>query len=153
SFNPGLGVSGPVWAVASQPDRKVLVGGNFITVDGTNRANLARLNANGKLDLGFDPGTGPNNTVRAIAVQQNGAILIGGDFTSVNGVVHTFLARLTNNGALDSSFSPTLGGPVYSIATQSDGKIVIAGAFTTVSGATRRYVARLNPNGSVDGTF
>src|SRR4051812_48586916 len=39
-----------LYKVALQPDGKVLVGGQFDTVNGAFRQNIARLNANGTLD-------------------------------------------------------------------------------------------------------
>ena len=45
-------------SVAVQPDGKVLIGGDFTTVNGTNRNGIARLNADGSLDSSFNPGTG-----------------------------------------------------------------------------------------------
>lgn len=85
---------GGVSSVAVQPDGKVLVGGSFTSVHGTNRRRIARLLANGSLDPGFNPGTGADETVRSIALQPDGDVLIGGDFTSVNGVVRPYVARL-----------------------------------------------------------
>jgi uncharacterized delta-60 repeat protein len=94
NFDPGTGVNGTVYSIALQPDGKVLIGGSFTSVNGTNRNNIARLNANGSLDTGFNPGTGANGVVRSIALQSDGKVLIGGDFTSVNGVVRWQVARL-----------------------------------------------------------
>lgn len=153
SFNPGAGVDGTVLAVASQSDGKVLLGGLFNSVDSTNRFNLARLNANGNLDLGFDPGAGPDNAVRAVAVQTDGMVIAGGDFTTVNGVARSYLARFRPNGSLDTNFTTTVDSPVYGIAVQPDGRILLAGGFTRVGGAVRRYIARLNADGGLDTQF
>src|SRR5207237_1473973 len=84
SFGPGAGagcLSPTVYAVASQTNGQVLVGGYFSSINGTNRNFIARLNANGSLDATFDPGTGPNNSVLTMAVQPDGKVLIGGLFT------------------------------------------------------------------------
>lgn len=94
SFNPGTGVNGAVYALALQPDGKVLAGGLFTAVNGTSRNNLARLNANGSLDSSFNPGTGPNGAVRAIALRPDGNILVCGGFTMVDGVLRLHVARL-----------------------------------------------------------
>src|SRR3954470_24016710 len=56
SFDPGSSVNGLVSAVAVQPDGKVIIGGQFTTVKGLVRTNLARLNADGSGDATFDPG-------------------------------------------------------------------------------------------------
>ena len=47
--------------------------------------------------------------MRAIAVQLDGRILIGGLFTNVNGATLNHIARLTDRGAVDSTFTPGLG--------------------------------------------
>ena len=94
SFNAGTGVSGQVLSIALQPDGKALIGGSFTSINGTNRNNIARLNANGSLDVSFNPGTGANGPVGSIALQSDGNVLIGGDFTTVNGVVRPKVARL-----------------------------------------------------------
>ena len=154
SFNPGAGANGNVLAVAVQPDGRVLAGGEFTTMNATNRARLARLNGDGKLDLSFDVGTGGvNGTVRALALQPDGRVLIGGDFSQVGGTNRSFLARLGTNGAVDTSFAATINGNIHALAVQPDGKILIGGAFTQVSGTNRFSLARLNTNGTIDTSF
>ena len=85
-FDPGTGAFGEVTSVAVQLDGKVILGGGFIEVDGVLRNNIARLNADGSLDISFDPGSGANDYVVVIAVQPNGKMIIGGWFTEVDGV-------------------------------------------------------------------
>src|SRR6476620_385438 len=85
-FNPGA--NNAVYALAVQGDGKLLVGGFFTMLGGavpgtTARNHIGRLNSNGTLDASFDPGA--NNTVYALAVQADGKILVGGDFTTLGG--------------------------------------------------------------------
>jgi uncharacterized delta-60 repeat protein len=94
TFVPGTGPLGGVSEVAVQPDGKVLIGGSFTAFNGTPRNRIARLNANGSLDIGFNPGTGPDGNISALALQADGAVLIGGDFVTVNGVLRPRVARL-----------------------------------------------------------
>ena len=153
SFSAGLG--GPAYAIALRADGKVIIGGSFATVNGTNRNAIARLNANGGLDSTFNPGTGANGIVSSVALQPEGQVLIGGSFTSVNGTNCQGIARLNANGSLDSSFNPRTGvsGTVSSVALQPDGKVLIGGSFTNVNNTNRNNIARLNANGSLDGSF
>jgi len=153
SFNPGTGADDIVYAVASQSDGKVLLGGAFANVHSASRPAIARLNADGSLDTSFAPGSGANNVVRAIAVQADGNILIGGDFTLVNGAARNRLARLKPDGSVDSSFSPAFNSPVYALAIQPDGNILVGGAFSTVNAVARSGIVRLTTNGVVDATF
>lgn len=152
---PGAGADDDVHAIAVQPDGRVLIGGAFRSVNGVPRTRIARLNADGSLHDEFRPGLGPDGLVRTLAVQPDGTILIGGDFTSVGGASRVGVARLTPTGTVDASFDPGSGAPggVYAIALQPDGKILMGGAFTSAGGATRPWIARLNQDGSPDASF
>ena len=152
-FDPNA--NNTVWSIAVQSDGKILIGGDFTTLNnGTiTRNHIARLNPDGSVDTTFDPNA--NGTVYSIAVQSDGKILIGGTFTTLNGgtITRRRIARLKSDGSVDTTFDPNADNTVRSIAIQSDGKILIGGDFTTVGGTARNYVARLNPDGSVDTTF
>jgi uncharacterized delta-60 repeat protein/uncharacterized repeat protein (TIGR01451 family) len=155
SFNPGAGADNPVYAITLQPDGRILVGGAFSAFNSTNVPGIARLNTNGTVDLNFKPGSGANGPVYAIALQSDGRVVIGGDFSVFNGVPRHRIARLNVNGSLDTAFDPGGGmnGPVRALLFQPDGKIVAGGSFTTVNGVTRSYLARLNSDGSLDTGF
>ena len=141
-FFPGMPSFTYVVAVAVQADGKVLLGGNFATMGGVTRNNLARVDSSGVLDSGFDPN--PNSQVRSIAVQADGRVLIAGDFTAVNDTPRNRIARLNANATLDSGFDPNAGDIVWSVALQADGKILLAGDFDSVGGTPRGRIARLN---------
>ena len=163
TFNPGSGVGGffgspgpGVYCVAVQEDGKILLGGRFTTVNGVARNRIARLNANGGLEstATFNPGTGANDDVYCLAMQADGKILVGGDFTQFNGVTHSGIARLNADGSLDAGI---LGSNTYtnslrygSMVVQVDGKILLAGQFTFVNGVARKGIARLNDDGSLE---
>ncbi|MCB0768305.1 MAG: thrombospondin type 3 repeat-containing protein, partial [Flavobacteriales bacterium] len=163
SFNPSSDVSVWVYSIALRSDGKILVGGEFTTYDGASRNNITCVNADGGLDTSFDPGTGTSGgfiTVRSIAIQPNGKVLIGGGFTTYNGVSRNGFARLDDDGSLDLSFNIGTGvtadvpARVHSIALQPDGKIVIGGGFTSYNGTGRNSIARVNgdpPDADLDG--
>ena len=106
-----------------------------------------------------DPTFAPNisgGPVYATALQSNGELVIGGNFSSINGTFRNRLARLYSNGALDTGFLNNLSGAnntVYCAVVEGDGRIVIGGSFTSVNGTARIGVARLNSNGTLDGSF
>ncbi|MEQ1748674.1 MAG: choice-of-anchor D domain-containing protein, partial [Prosthecobacter sp.] len=149
TFNPNVGGStSDVLSLAVQPDGKILVGGSFTTVGGVTRNRIARLNVDGSLDTGFDPGA--NSTIYAIQVQPDGKILVGGAFTTIAGISRSRLARLNSNGTLDG-FAPQPSGTVYALSLQTDGKIWVGGSFTvSIGGGSRNRLARLNADGSLD---
>lgn len=101
---------------------------------------------------GFDPGA--DDAVLAIAVDANGASLIGGRFASLAGQTRPYFGRLAPDGRIDPSF-PTvdLNGEVLALAVQSDGGILLGGRFSKVNGQERNHVARLRADGSLDPDF
>lgn len=155
SFDPGQGADADVSSIALQPDGKILIGGSFTSYRGVSINCIARLNTDGTLDTSFNPGTGADNTVSAVAVQADGKILIGGSFTSFNGAPVNFITRLNANGTLDGTFNTGTGAdaPVDCIVVQGDGKILIGGDFTDYDGTGIGYIIRLNADGSPDPGF
>jgi uncharacterized delta-60 repeat protein len=148
----------PVTATAVQPDGKIIIGGNFTSVLGVPRTSVARLNADGTLDLGFNLGLSDvqgSVGVVAIALQPDRKVLLGGG--GIRG--GSALGRFNVDGMLDAGFDPRPNGAVYCIVVQPDGKVLIGGQFTTVqpNGAAtatpRKYVARLNADGTLDTGF
>jgi uncharacterized delta-60 repeat protein len=160
TFDPGAGANDDVNSLAIQADGKVLIGGSFTSYNGTARAHLARLHPGGSLDTTFNPGTGSDRGVICLAVQADGKVLIGGDFTSYAGTARSRIARLQSDGSLDTSFNPGSGatggvnfGPVYSLALQADGKVLIGGDFASYNGVSRGGLARLQSDGNLDIDF
>jgi uncharacterized delta-60 repeat protein len=163
SFAPGLGANGTVYAVAAYPTNsifdagRVLVGGAFSNFNTHAVGNLVRLNGDGSVDTNFVLNLGANGAIRAIAIQTDGRVLIGGDFTSVNGTALNHIARLNDDGSLDAAFAAnvatSVNGVVDAIAVQADNRIVLVGDFTQASGVTRHSITRLMPDGTVDPTI
>lgn len=155
NFSAGTGPSGLVRILALQTDGKILLGGEFTSVNQTNRNRIGRLNPNGSLDDSFDPGSGANNIVRTVVALANGQVLVGGLFTSFNGRPASYLVRLNANGSLDSSFPAGSGpnGDVYFIAPQTNGTLLVGGDFTAVNGSSFNRIVRLQSDGSLDPSF
>ena len=153
----GTGLSGTVTSIAIQGDGKIIVGGYFETYNGVSRPYLARLNTDGTLDTTFvQTGTGFDSTVKSIAIQEDGKIIVGGYFATYNGVSRPRLARINTNGTLDTSFVQTgtgLNDYVSSVAIQGDGKIIVGGKFVTYNGVSTPRVARINTDGTLDNIF
>jgi len=160
SFERASSINDAVQALAVQPNGKLLVVGSFNTTHGAVRRGIGRLNADGTTDHSFlngRTGAGLNESVRVAAVQPDGKVLVGGDFTEIDGVARGNVARLLPDGGVDASFlnasSGVDGSGLFSIAVQPDGKVLVGGFFTTVNGVGRGNLARLNGDGSLDTTF
>ena len=149
-----------IWAIAVQPDNKIVVGGPFYSANsfkGQMRNRIARLEIDGRLDQTLNLNA-LGSVVRANAVQPDGKILIGGTFTSVLGVARNNIARLNTDGTLDMTFNPNANDFIDAIEVQTDGKIIVGGYFTALApnggaSVTRNHVARLNSDGTIDTTF
>jgi uncharacterized delta-60 repeat protein len=117
---------------------------------------MVKLPRAGEVDGSFSSGGLINGPVHAVAVQPDGKVLIGGDFTTMHGASHSRIGRLNLDGATDHTFLNGLSGAngiVFAVALQSDGKVLIGGGFNTVNGIDRKGIARLHPDGTVDNTF
>jgi uncharacterized delta-60 repeat protein len=155
TFVTGTGFNSFVYAITTQSDGKLLVGGQFTTYKGITENRIIRLNADGSKDTSFNTGIGFDNTVRVITTQSDGKILVGGTFTTYQGTTENRIIRLNADGSKDSSFNTGTGfnSFVYAITTQSDGKIIVGGTFTSYKGATENHIIRLNADGSKDTSF
>lgn len=140
--------------MAPVPGGDVLIAGEFTTVQAfgaaspTTRNYIARLNATGTLDTAFN--ASPNGLIRSLCLQDDGKIIIAGDFTMVGAVAKIKIARLTSTGALDNTFTaPAIpDGDVKCVLVQPNGQILIGGSFPAGDG-----LLRLNSNGSLDAAF
>jgi uncharacterized delta-60 repeat protein len=162
--NTGTGAASTnntVDSIAIQSDGKILVGGSFTTWNGTTVNRIVRLNSDGTRDTAFttNTGTGTDNSIRSIAIQSDGKILVGGSFTTWNGTTVGRIVRLNSDGTRDTDFTTNTGTGANSvvssnsIAIQSDGKIVVCGSFSQWNGTIVGRIVRLNSDGTRDTDF
>lgn len=95
-----------------------------------------------------------NGTVRAMLAGTNGSVIIAGDFTEVNGVPRGRLARLLENGTLDTTFAPGAGadGAIHCIVATNAG-YYIGGDFLNFDGQARGRIARITSTGELNPDF
>ncbi len=165
TFAPNL--NGSVDHMEILPDQKILIAGNFTTVDGQSRLKIARLNANGSLDTTFDANwvygstSNLNNViVKALTVLPDGKVYISGSFASSGTNVPDKILRLNPGGSLDQSLTtiPLVEGVnfvkgIYKVQPLPDGKFLACGYFSTANGNSRSRLARFNSDGSFDSTL
>ena len=100
-----------------------------------------------------------NADVNSIAMQSDGKIILGWDFTTYKWVQSNHIVRLNADDTKDTSFTIWSGfedawdQTVSKIILQADGKILVFGAFTKYNWAQVKYFARLNSDGSLDTSF
>jgi uncharacterized delta-60 repeat protein len=169
-----VGAWAGVFAIALQPDGKILLGGNFHYSGTRQDFALLRYTSNGKLDTSFGqqgkaitnfpvsshPGNvSIGNSVSSLVLLRDGKILAagsgGGDFV---------LVRYNPDGSLDQSFGQ--GGyiktafsgisGIQKLLVQPDGKLIAAGFFYAyINNGQRSDIAlvRYNRDGSLDPSF
>ena len=159
-FNMGTGFSAFARVIKQQVSSGLLyVIGIFTSYNGTAINGIARLFSDGTLDTSFNPGSGPGAfgslQPEALAIQSDGKIIVGGNFTAYNGTFINRIVRINTNGTIDNTFNVGSGfnNAVYSLFIESDGKIVAGGDFTTYNGVTRNRIAKLNSDGTLDTAF
>ncbi len=154
TFDPHANAT--VRTIVVQPaDGKILIGGDFTLVGEVPRflrGRIARLDPATGLPDSFDPSA--DNIVRTIALQADGKVLAGGDFSTVspNGgatIDRPHLVRVNPDGAADT-FNPKPDKVVFSIVLQTDGKVLVGGDFASIGGSGRNRLARLSSTGVLD---
>ena len=173
-LNSGAGVEAGsvVYAIALQSDGKIVIGGFFTTYNKVARGRIARLNADGSLDNTFlNSGAGANSGILILALQQDKKILIGGFFTTYNGVSKGYLARVQSISNLTPqtiTFAPladkfrgeipvtltataTSGLPVSFVLTQGDTIVSLSG--NTVSFKGKLGTVKIKASQAGNATF
>jgi uncharacterized delta-60 repeat protein len=159
SFNVGSGATGTVLEIAVQLDGRILLGGSFTSFDGTPAVRIVRLLSTGAVDPTFATGTGFDGLVRAIAVQADGNVLVGGHFTHYQGTGRNYLARLSSTGVLDAFYNDNTlmvgpGGALFDIVVGNAGSAFISGTFNTYNGTeVGSDPIKLDVNGAWISTF
>ena len=111
-------------------------------MDGLGRKNLVRLNADGSIDAAWNANVTGNDAKVLTLVYDGSRLLVGGNFESVNGTVHPWLAALDDSGAL-TAWNPAPNNPVHAIRPDG-GFVYIAGSFTTVGTTSQNGLSQLD---------
>lgn len=146
-FNPGTGFVGSVEDIALQADGKIIVVGSFDSYQGTSSHGIVRVLPNGTRDNTFNVGSGFDDLVLCVTIQDDGKILCGGRFTSYKGASFNSLIRLLPNGDPDPLFNLGNGvmtgvsevGDVHTIEVLHDQRILIGGDFYFYNGIRRNH--------------
>lgn len=159
-------------AIALQPASApagftIVVGGLFYRQIGMDsHGGIVRLNASGTRDTTFDAVGGAMSgvfvsQVSSLALQIDGKIVAGGQFTTFNGSPASHLVRLSSTGANDAPFVTGLGAgltsaqalcDVVSLRVQADGGILAGGYFEKAANVAQG-IARFKADGTRDTAF
>lgn len=146
---------GVVFAVVALSDGSHIVGGQFseirdpATGETFQRANLAKFEPDGRLDLAWDAPV--SGQVRALAVGPGDQVYVGGAFDSIADEPRNHLAKLDGlgSGAPDPVWRPFVNQPVLSLAYDPDSDaLFVGGDFITIGGLLRNRIAKISAGGN-----
>ena len=166
--------------VAVQDDGKIVVAGTTTPLDNNADFAVARLNADGTLDLAnfgngtgksvvaFDLGNSNGDYANSLALRPDGKIVVAGSAATLTHGADFAILQLNTDGSRDTSFnltgrvtvgfdfaaSSTEDDNALDVAVDADGRVVAAGnALVGTTGNTDFAVIRLLPSGQLDPDF
>jgi hypothetical protein len=107
---------------------------------------IVTLEANGDIVLGFS--VQRDRQVHDISLQDNGQILMAGDFEEVNGQATQGVARLNPDGSIDSDFPTgiTIDNRSEVVMERKSGRILLGGTWSTFNGQSESILLQLTGN-------
>lgn len=164
-FQQGSGFDQPVTKIKEQVDGKILVGGFFKQYNGVKIFNLCRLNTNGNIDTTFRNNImangavpGFDGVVNDFYIQDDGKIIVIGEFRLFNGLFVGGIVRLNTNGTRDISFNWQQigfisGSSPKTIELLSSGDFVIGGLFKKYNNIECRNLIKISPDGNINDLY
>ena len=145
--------NGAIEALELLADGKILIAGNYTTLNSIAQGRVSRLNADGSIDTTFNStNSGANALVKDIAVRADGKIIIGGEFSTFNGTAMQRIARLNADGSLDNTFtnSATITNTVVNDVELLPDNRILAGSTTST---LINPLLRFSSDGVFDSSF
>ncbi|MBK8340323.1 MAG: hypothetical protein IPK99_10200 [Flavobacteriales bacterium] len=152
-------IAGVPYYTVMQSNGRYVTGGWFVQYGGVSVGRIMRLQSNGALDASYITGTGFNSDVHRLVIQPDGKVIVGGSFTTYDGLEYLDLVRLQTNGVADPTFSQGgLGGHYYTPGDARVGELLLeplggfytVGQFIHAGGRTANSVAHLFTDGTPD---
>jgi uncharacterized delta-60 repeat protein len=158
-INPGANAA--IYTIAQDSNGDLFLGGTFSSYKGVSKNYIVKIFGNGpnkyQIDSSFNIGTGFDQNVQDIAIDQNDKVYVVGAFTSYNGSSKSRIVRLNPDGSVDTGFNVGTGFNTYgtgnSVVVDSSNKVYVSGAFTAYNGVPINRIIKLNEDGTKDASF
>lgn len=148
-----IGSAGAVIAIARQSDGGLVIGGYFTRIDGIPRRNLARLHADGTLDMNWNPSL--DDGVAAIVIDAHDDVIVAGAFDHAGGLPRHSLAKIAGHGSgvVDAAWNPGAvlhsAGELNMLTIGPGGEVFVAGDIADDQNVSHR-IAKIAGDGRVD---
>ncbi|QKG79121.1 T9SS type B sorting domain-containing protein [Tenuifilum thalassicum] len=137
----GEGANGNVYSLCKSGS-SIYAGGSFTLINNTPVANIALYNGSLWNKLGVTD-NGMNAAVNAIAIDNNGNVIYGGEFTSAKGNLRKFVTIWDGTSFLD--LIGGLNGKINAICVNAtDNKIYVGGSFSIAGSVSANNIAVWN---------
>lgn len=137
---PFARIDGIVHAIAPDNEGGWFVGGEFTSVSGLPRANLARIRGNGSVDPWWNPGA--DGAVSAIATA-DGYLFVGGAFLNAGGHPRRHVAQLSRTTGEAFPWDADADSVVIALALEQ-GTLWMGGRFEHIGGEQHVKIAAVN---------
>jgi hypothetical protein len=135
-----------VYALATDANDNVYVGGEFSSIGGQARTGLARIAGHGfgAADATWDPAV--QGAVLAVTLDETGFVYIGGDFTEAGRKPRANIAKVSASGAgdADPNWDAAADERVFDISVDQAGDVYAGGIFLNIGGQPQKYLAKLS---------
>lgn len=153
SFDSSNGPDGRVLDLALLADGRLVVAGSFQTLFGVARQGVAIVREDASVDPAFELNVPFNGQAHAVAVQDNGQLLIGGSFFTSAG--NGSLIRVDPFGQVDAAFDQQVSGgfTVEDLWLEPNQDILFSGTLGAPNSQFRDVIARFARDGQLDQAF
>lgn len=145
--NLNLLTSGNVYAIARLADGSAILGGEFVSVNGVLRSNIAKRLPDGTLDPGWHPLI--DGVVLSLATDSAGNVYVGGLFNHADGHARRNLVKLSTSGIVVPDWNPSPDADVTAMVVNAAGEIFVGGWFQNIGGQVRSRLAKVSASSGV----
>ena len=125
--NCGTAFNAPIRGVVQMSSGDLVFYGDFTTFNGSTAGHILKLHSDGTVNTTFATGSGLDTIAYNVAEDEFGDLIVGGPFSSYNGISVAYLCRIKPNGDYDQAFNKTTSPvPVVAVDTSVDGLVMLA---------------------------
>ena len=137
-FSPG------VYALCSDNQNNIYIGGEFTFAGGISANRIAKWNGSSWSALGSGIGSGLYTDIvfSTIVDNSNNLLYVAGSFNTAGGITANNIAVWNLNSSTWSSIGTGSNGRINSLALDNNNNLYVGGLFTNIGGVSANYIAK-----------